>query len=138
LIDPDSVLTAAHCVVGPQTEVLDVRVWIAAKSAVQSSQTGWWARTVTDGWVHDKYKPPMSGGSTSYDVAVLKLNQAVPNAKPIKLNTSDQAGDALETPGRVLTATGWGRTDPNNPNSAADRMREVQLSVIPDTTAQQV
>jgi trypsin len=70
-----------------------------------------------------------------YDVAVLKLDQAVTGIKPIKLNTPDQAGVALETPGSMLTAAGWGPTSVGG--SITNRMNEVSLRVVPDTEAQQ-
>lgn len=88
---------------------------------------------MADGSFHDKYK---AGVSRAYDVAVLNLNQAVTGIKPIKLNTPDQAGVALESPGSVLTAAGWGQTSPVG--SGSGRLNEVQLRVIPDRTAQQI
>jgi secreted trypsin-like serine protease len=89
-------------------------------------------RFATRADIHPSYNP----NGASFDAAVLKLNQAVPaGIKPIKLNTPDQAGIALETPGRVLTAAGWGLTSVGG--SGADRMNEASLRVIPDASAQQ-
>lgn len=129
LIDRDSVLTAAHCLVQPQTTASSVRVGVGGTA---KSQPQFQLRVATTAFIHPSYTPSRT---QSYDAAVLKLNSAVTGIKPIKLATAKQ--NRLETPGRLLTVAGWGRTDPNDATSAVDSMREVSLPVVSDATAQQ-
>jgi secreted trypsin-like serine protease len=126
LIDPDSVLTAAHCLVGNGGAQ---RVILAVGRTMISQNQGQ-IRSATDAFIHPSYTPSRT---QSYDAAVLKLDRAVTGTKPIKLATGSQ--NDLETPGRLLTVAGWGRTDPNNATSSADRMNEVSLPVVSDATA---
>jgi trypsin len=130
LIDPNSVLTAAHCLWGPQSSVTSVDVYVGAALPAQS-QGRQLRHAINPVAFHPKYTP----GKFSYDVAVLKLNQPVTGIKPINLNTSDNAGIALETPPRVLTVAGWGPTSPGG--SITNRMNEVSLRVVSDASAQQ-
>lgn len=115
LIDPDSVLTTAHCVTDAD------RVNLAVGRTVRSqtdqgevrSATRWFIPARYDGSVDDRY-----------DATVLKLNSPVTNIQPIKLATARQ--DGLEKPGRNLTVAGWGTTSEGG--STSDRMREVSVS----------
>jgi secreted trypsin-like serine protease len=128
LIDQDSVLTAAHCLIGPQTSVLTADVGVGGTVI---SQTNWEVRSAIAAEIPDSYKP---GVSSSYDAAVVKLDSAVTGIKPIQLATARQ--NNLETPGRVLTVAGWGKTSNPDPGGV-DRMNEVSLRVVSDATAQQ-
>jgi secreted trypsin-like serine protease len=129
LIDPNSVLTAAHCLVQPQTSASGVRVEVGGTA---KSQPQFQLRAATTATIHPSYAPSRT---QSYDAAVLKLDSPVTGIKPINLATAKQ--NTLETPGRLLTVAGWGRTDPNDATSAVDRMREVSLPVVSDATTQQ-
>jgi secreted trypsin-like serine protease len=128
LIDPDSVLTAAHCIVTPATTASAVDLGVGGTVL---SQSQFQVRSATKASFHPKYNRGRIGDG--YDAAVLKLDRAVTNMKPIKLNTP--TGGALETPGRMLTVAGWGRTSSGGPKP--DRMNEVSLPVVSDATAQQ-
>jgi secreted trypsin-like serine protease len=125
LIDPDSVLTAAHCIV----EVNAQKVVLAVGRTVISQNQGQ-LRLATTAFIHPRYNPK---SSNAYDAAVLKLNRGVTGIKPIKPATGSQ--NDLETPGRLLTVSGWGVTsEGGNPSL---RLREVSLPVVADSTARQ-
>jgi secreted trypsin-like serine protease len=129
LIDPDSVLTAAHCLVSPQGAVPQVVNVGVGGTAL--SQREYQLRTAATAFIASTYNPT----NQSNDAAVLNLDSAVTGIKPIKLATAKQ--NRLERPGRLLTVAGWGRTDPNDATSTVDRMLEVSLPVVSDATAKQ-
>jgi secreted trypsin-like serine protease len=124
LIDPDSVLTAAHCIVNAQ------RVGLTVGRTVLSQNQGQ-IRLASDALIDPSYNGQRNA---AYDAAVLKLNRAVTGIKPIRLATAKQ--NKLETPGRLLTVAGWGTTSEGGNTSV--RMREVSLPVVSDSTARQV
>jgi secreted trypsin-like serine protease len=124
LIDPDSVLTAAHCLVNVR------RVGLTVGRTVLSQNQGQ-IRFASDAFIDPRYNGQRN---QSYDAAVLKLDRAVTGIKPIKLATGSQ--NDLETPGRLLTVSGWGVTsEGGNPSL---RLREVSLPVVADSTAKRV
>jgi trypsin len=124
LIDPDSVLTAAHCLANVR------RVGLTVGRTVLSQNQGQ-IRFASDAFIDPRYNGQRN---QSYDAAVLKLDRAVTGIKPIKLATGSQ--NDLETPGRLLTVAGWGVTsEGGNPSL---RLREVSLPVVADSTAKRV
>jgi secreted trypsin-like serine protease len=125
LIDPDSVLTAAHCIVDVNARGVNLAVGRTVLSQNQGQ-----IRFATTAKIHPRYNPK---SSNAYDAAVLKLNRAVTGIKPIKPATASQ--DTLETPGRLLTVAGWGTTSEGGNTSV--RMREVSVPVVSDSTARQ-
>src|SRR5215203_6030588 len=126
LIDPDSVLTAAHCIVLTNAQ----KVTLAVGRTVISQNQGQ-VRFATTAKIHPNYNPK---SSNAYDAAVLKLNRAVTGIKLIRLSTAKQ--NTLETPTRLLTVAGWGVTSEGGRPS--DLMREVSLPVVSDLTAKRV
>jgi secreted trypsin-like serine protease len=128
LIDQDSVLTAAHCLVNPQTSASASSVRVAVGGTVLSKPQ-FLLRTATAAVIAPTYDPR----NQSNDAAVLKLDSAVKGIKPIELATSGQ--NDLEKPGRVLRVAGWGDTREGGPTP--DRMNEVSLPVVSDATAKQ-
>lgn len=121
LIDPNSVLTAAHCLEGA------VSVDVAVGRTVRSQNQGQ-TRFATDAFVPLNYN---GSENDRYDAAVLTLDSPVTGITPIKLATARQ--DGLEKPGRNLTVAGWGTTSEGGSDS--DRMREVSVPVVSDARA---
>ena len=81
LIDRDSVLTAAHCVVGTSPRPLRV---VVGRTALDSDQGQ--VRRVSRISVHPYY----DGSKDDYDAAVLELSAPVSGIAPIRLATSTQ------------------------------------------------
>ena len=124
LIDPDSVLTAAHCIVGADS------VDVAVGRTVLSSRSQGQERRATDAFIPLNYD---GSSDDRYDAAVLKLVEPVTGITPIKLATARQ--DGLEEPGRNLTVAGWGTTSEGG--NTSDRMREVSVPVVSDAKARE-
>ena len=122
LIDPDSVLTAAHCVDGASSVRLVVGRTVLSQNQGQ-------IRNATAFFVHPRYNGQKD---SAYDSAVLKLGRRVNGIKPIALSSAQH--EALERPGRTLRTAGWGTTSFGG--STTDRMREVAVPVVADATAQ--
>src|SRR5215211_9250867 len=94
LIDQDSVLTAAHCLLNTTGAVVVVgRTDLRNKNRGQEIEA-------SRPFIHPRYN------GSGYDAGVLKLSRPVKGIKPIKLATAKQ--NDLETPGHILTAAGWG------------------------------
>ena len=121
LIDPDSVLTAAHCLEDARS--VDV---VVGRTVLSQSQGQ--IRFATTAFIQPNYDGTLD---SRYDAAVLKLNREVTGITPIKLATASQ--DRLESPGRKLTVAGWGTTSEGG--DTADRMREVSVPVVSDDKA---
>lgn len=126
LIDPDSVLTAAHCVDGFKPTLLRVAVGKTVLSSDQGQVVG----------VEKISIDPRYDGA--HDVAVLTLASPVEGIEPVAL--AKPSDNSLEKPGRKLTTAGWGETRPQPPSLRAypDRMREVDVPVVSDERAKRV
>ena len=133
LIDGNSVLTAAHCVEGETASPLRV---IVGRTVLDSKQGQ--KRAVSQIFIH----PNWNNNTFANDAAVLKLSSPVSGIAPIRLATSSQ--DFLESPGRNATVAGWGNTvgQPANGSDAGssfpNRMREAQVPIVSDSSAEQV
>jgi secreted trypsin-like serine protease len=125
LIDPDSVLTAAHCV-HPSDAGKEIRVTLTVGRTDLSQQNQGQERFATYYETHLLYDKQ----TFAYDAAVLTLESAVTGIQPIALATANQ--NHLETPERILTVAGWGATG-NAPSSS--RMREVSIPIVSDAEA---
>ena len=121
LLDPNSVLTAAHCLVNARS------VEVAVGGTVLS-QPQFQLRFATNAFKHPRFHIKRS---FAYDAAVLKLNSAVRGIKPIRLANAKQNG--LERPGHKLTVAGWGTIRQGGPTP--DRMRQVSVPIVSDRTA---
>jgi secreted trypsin-like serine protease len=135
LIDPDSVLTAAHCV-HPLVVGNKIRIDLAVGRTVQGPDQGQ-IRFVPEYTWHPRYNPQRQKYG-SYDVAVLKLERAVTGIAPIKLASSRQ--NRLERPGRDATVAGWGKKSqrsvcakPGLQPGIQKRMLEAQVPIISDS-----
>jgi secreted trypsin-like serine protease len=124
LIDKDSVLTAAHCLVNPKPDKLQV---VVGRTALNQNRGQ--LRSVSRCFIQPRYN------GNGYDAAVLKLRRAVKGIKPIKLATAKQ--NKLEKPGHILTAAGWGvvKQRPGPFDVRTIRMHEVSVPVVSDSRA---
>ena len=124
LIDKDSVLTAAHCLVNPKRDKLQV---VVGRTALNQNRGQ--LRSVSRRFIHPRYN------GNGYDAAVLKLRRPVKGINPIKLATAKQ--NNLEKPGHILTAAGWGVMKQRivRPDIYPTRMHEVSVPVVSDSRA---
>jgi secreted trypsin-like serine protease len=131
LITPFEVLTAAHCVEffgdePGQLPISDLRV-VVGRTVLTSTQGQ--KRRVAAISIHPRWDPEIF----SFDAAVVHLASPINGIRPIMLVTPGV--DALERPGTLATATGWGNTiqQPAGPGgggvSYPDRMREAQIPI---------
>jgi trypsin len=120
LIDQDSVLTAAHCLMNTTGAVVVVGRTDLRKNRGQEIGA-------SRPFIHPRYN------GSGYDAGVLKLKRAVKGIKPIKLATAKQ--NNLETPGRKLTVAGWGLTGFNGTHPT-NRLRQAQVPVVSDRRAE--
>ncbi len=134
LIDEDSVLTAAHCVVGTSPTPLRVTV---GRTVLNSDQGE--VRRASRIFVHPDYRERCRN---CYDAAVLKLGNSVSGIAPIKLAASNQ--NALENPGRKARIAGWGNTIKQTPpffqepDSYPNRMHAATVPLVSDARAKDV
>src|SRR5215203_5917807 len=126
LIDKDSVLSAAHCLVNPKPDKLQVVV-----GRTPLNQNRGQLRSVSRRFIHPRY----NGNGYGYDAAILKLSRPVKGIKPIKLATAKQ--NKLEKPGHILTTAGWGvvKQRPGPFDILPKRMYEVSVPVVSDSRA---
>jgi secreted trypsin-like serine protease len=135
LIDPDSVLTAAHCVHPLVVGSNKIRVDLVVGRTVLGSNQGQ-IRFVPEYRRHPRYDPRRG---FAYDVAVLKLERAVTGIAPIKLASSRQ--NYLESPGRDATVVGWGKARRRSlcvaptPGGVQPHLLEAQVPILSDTEA---
>jgi secreted trypsin-like serine protease len=124
LIDKDSVLTAAHCLVKPKPDKLEV---VLGRTALNQNRGQ--LRSVSGRFIHPRYN------GNGYDAAVLKLSRPVKGIKPIKLATAKQ--NKLEKPGHILTTAGWGvvKQRPGPFDIRPKLMQEVSVPVVSDSRA---
>ena len=120
LIDQDSVLTAAHCLLNTTGAVVVVGRTDQRKKN-RGQEIG-----ASRPFIHPRYK------GNGYDAGVLKLRRPVKGIKPIKLATANQ--NNLERPGRKLTVAGWGLLGFNG--TLPNRLRQAQVPVVSDRRAE--
>ena len=120
LIDRNSVLTAAHCLLNTTGAVVVVgRTEIGKKNRGQEIGA-------SRPFIHPRYL------GNGYDAGVLKLRRPVKGIKPIKLATAKQ--NKLEKPGHILTTAGWGVMK-QRPDILPKRVHEVSVPVVSDSRA---
>ena len=120
LIDRNSVLTAAHCLLNTTGAVV-----VVGRSDLKKNNRGQ-VIEASRPFIHPRYL------GNGYDAGVLKLRRPVKGIKPIKLATAKQ--NKLEKPGRILTAAGWGLVK-QRPDILPKRMHEVSIPVVSDSRA---
>jgi trypsin len=116
LIDPDWVLTAAHCVDGERASGVEVVIGRHDLSGSDGERLG--VRSIT---IHPRY----NDRTTVNDVALLRLAQSSTYAA-----MSLPADGSLDTTGTPVTVTGWGDTQsrPRFPST----LQEVQVPLVSD------
>lgn len=128
LVDPATVVTAAHCMGGllgiPLVDdllsiVLANPVYVLLGTNRLSS--GGESIEATDIFVHPEY-------DGDHDVAVLKL--ASPSTLGVPLPYAHPGDEGKYAPGTLATVTGWGAT--SDGGSGSDELREVQVPVLSD------
>lgn len=119
LIEPNMVMTAAHCVMGAKPKHIETVVGRTVLSKKNQGQL----RKVTDIVVH----PRFAKNKPAYDLAVLTLNKPINGITPVRLPTVGT--DALIRPGAEATAIGWGTTNTERPTHP-DRLRAVNVPIL--------
>ena len=118
IVAPQWVLTAAHCVVAEPTattRVAPVDTVVIGYGSVDRTKT---TKVESDKIIVDP--DYLANGSNSHaDIALIKLKDPIPDAKPIVLANAD-LDKKLLTPGATVTVTGWGAVwDPEDKNVLA-------------------
>jgi trypsin len=121
LINRNSVLTAAHCLLNTTGAVV-----VVGRTDLRNKNRGQ-EIGASRPFIHPRYN------GSGYDAAVLKLRRPLKGIKPIKLATAKQ--NNLETPGRKLTVAGWGLTG-FNATHPTNRLRQAQVPVVSDRRAE--
>ena len=128
LVDPTTVVTAAHCMGGLLgVPVLDDLLALVLTSPVyvllgtNHLSSGGESIEATEIFVHPEY-------DGDHDVAILKL--ASPSQLGVPLAYAHPGDEALYAPGTLATVTGWGAT--SDGGSGSDELREVQVPVLSD------
>jgi secreted trypsin-like serine protease len=130
LIDPDSVLTAAHCVTDSYGNVRDPSAFTLyigranINKAKKSNRYG-----VSAVFRHPDY----DAYSFTHDVAVLKLNRSVTTVSPIPIVASGSA--QYQGPGQGVVVAGWGTTSVNKIKISL-QLRATDLLVDSDATCE--
>ena len=120
LIDQNSVLTAAHCLLDTTGAVV-----VIGRTDLKNKNRGQ-EIGASRPFIHPRYH------GKGYDAGVLKLRRAVKGIRPIKLATAKQ--DNLEKPGRKLTVAGWGVT--GFKSTQPNRLRQARVPVVSDRRAE--
>ncbi len=118
LIDPQWVLTAAHCTENNGPSDIDVVVGRHTLSSSEGERIS----------VMEIVQYPSFNSSTlDSDLALLHLSTA--SSQPTIPVVG--AGDAnLFDPGTLVTVIGWGLTDPNNNSSYMDALQQVSVPIV--------
>lgn len=128
LVRPTKVVTAAHCMVDPNTgETRQLGTFHAVLGRTDLNTTEGVVGEVERVWTHPEYTDHVQGK----DVSVLTLRAPVPQRSMEMVGADDVSPYQPGTPGRVL---GWGRTSESEPPSTV--LRSVEVPVVADTECQ--
>lgn len=128
LVDPVTVVTAAHCMGGllgiPLVDdlidlVLPPNVYVLL--GTNSLSSGGESIEASEIFVHPQY-------DGDHDVAVLKLSR--PSTLGVPLAYAHPGDESYYPPGTLATTTGWGATSEGG--SGSDELREVQVPIVSD------
>lgn len=130
VVAPKKVLTAAHCLsreaLGTDVgQVSDLRI-ISGRDELNG--TGGKEIPVSGTWVN----PGLDAATSSGDVAVLTLSEALPEQDTIPMAES---GDSAYRAGTAATVYGWG--DTTGYGDYASSLRSAGVSIMPDSSCEQ-
>ncbi|XP_025830754.1 trypsin 3A1 isoform X2 [Agrilus planipennis] len=126
LITKDAALTAAHCVrlTSPDPADFSVRA---------GSSFSWFGGIEMD---VDKVIPHPKFATFDYDIAVIKLVEALPLSSRIQpISISKVGGESLA--GKMVKVSGWGVTIPFIPQSTSLILQETTLSIVKKSVCKQ-
>jgi secreted trypsin-like serine protease len=130
LIRPRWILTAAHCVLGGDSEAVDPTSLNFVIGRTRRSGEGGEELQATRVIPHEKYGEP---NESSHDIALVELERDAVTA-PIRIATPAERG--LWAPGKQATAAGWGgKAYPGV--GTTDELQEVQVPIVPDADCDQ-
>lgn len=122
------ILTAAHCTkddlgVAIPVSKMSVRVGLNNPSNLSDGKT----YAVSEVIVHSGFDDQ----TLLNDIALLKLTDSIdyPNARPIKLISSNDVSEGATSPGVMSWVTGWGLTHVS-PNVIPTALQKVQLPIV--------
>jgi len=122
------IITAAHCTENEDGSAIPVsEMFIKAGATNPYSITEGKRYQVSEVIIHENYNT----STLANDIALLRLKIPVdvPNARPVKLVTADDAGEGATDPGVISWVTGWGLTDVS-PEEFPYVLQKVQLPIV--------
>ncbi|MFC4763156.1 S1 family peptidase [Dyella koreensis] len=122
LIDQQTILTAAHCVVHLGSILPPERLSVIVGRTVLTNENQGMRMGISKIFVHPRYLDDQG-----YDVAVLRLKNKILGYGAIALAVP--GSDVLEVPGTPLTVIGWGHTRHASPRGT-DRLQEVEVPAV--------
>ncbi|MEO0795066.1 MAG: serine protease [Verrucomicrobiota bacterium] len=117
LIDPEYILTAAHCVDGFNASQIDV--WVGSHQL----STGGRRIPVSEIIIHPGWFGDVGLGD---DVAILKLSEPVTDIQPIGLVEDE----SWQRDGLIARAIGWGLTNVDDNNSNPEILQELDVTIL--------
>ena len=128
IISGNWIITAAHCTENDDGSAIPVsEMFVKAGATNPYKVTEGKKYQVSEVILHENY----NSRTFENDIALLRLKDPVdvPNARPIKLVTTDDAGEGATDPGVISWVTGWGLTD-ISPEVLPDILQKVQLPIV--------
>ena len=129
ILDDETILSAAHCFVSVII-VDNTTVFIEAGIKIDGCPTAWCPSgqdiSVQEIIIHPNWDPTYRGAPYRNDIAILKL------ANPLQWNSNVQPAclpDIQFNPDKGFVS-GWGSTDPYDPNSTSFMLKFLSLNVF--------
>jgi len=128
IISGNWIITAAHCTENEDGSAIPVSEMFVKAGATNPYIVNEGKRyQVSEVIINENY----NSSTLANDVAILRLKDPVdvPNARPIKLVTADDASEGATDPGVISWVTGWGLTD-ISPEVLPYILQKVQLPIV--------